>query len=117
MGFGLFIVWDLILTELVRQALILLLVGGAFYVIGIVFFILGEYKPIYHVVWHMFVVVAACIHWFAVYFFVLQVTPENTPTKTAVTGFADSVYDAAEAFDSLVNRTFSQMHNRTLSMQ
>ena len=41
--------------------------------VGIAFFILGEYKPIYHVVWHLFVVLAASLHWFCVYFFIVSV--------------------------------------------
>lgn len=110
MGFGVILVGDLLWNELSRQALILLLVGGGFYIVGIAFFILAEYRPIYHVIWHLFVVIAASMHWFAVYFFVLQVSLENTPTRAAVTDFADSVYGAAEAFDSLVNRTLAQMH-------
>lgn len=110
MGLGVILVWDAMLAEMSKQALILFALGGGFYLFGIIFFILGEIRPIYHVVWHLFVVVAACLHWFAVYFFVLQMTPENTPTKVAVTDFADSVYDAAEALDSLVNRTLAQMH-------
>jgi channel protein (hemolysin III family) len=29
--------------------------GGGAYVVGIVFFIWGQYRPIYHSVWHLFV--------------------------------------------------------------
>jgi predicted membrane channel-forming protein YqfA (hemolysin III family) len=105
MGFGVFLVWDILVAELSRQALTLLFLGGLLYIVGIVFFILGnEYKPIYHVIWHIFVVAAATIHWFAVYFFVLQVSRiENSPTKAAVNDFVDSV----EAAANLMNRTFA----------
>jgi hypothetical protein len=106
MGSGLFLVWDILVAELSRQALVLLMAGGLVYLIGILFFLLGnEYKPIFHVIWHLFVIVAATIHWFAVYFFVLQVSSvENSATKAAVNDFVDSM----EAAASLMNRTFVQ---------
>jgi hypothetical protein len=42
------------------------------HIAGIPFFLLGEIKPIYHVVWHMFVILGAALHWFAVYFYILE---------------------------------------------
>jgi channel protein (hemolysin III family) len=71
MGFGLFSVWPAVVASLTTTALNLLILGGAAYVFGIVFFILGEYKPIYHVIWHLFVVLGAVLHWFDVYFFIV----------------------------------------------
>lgn len=35
--------------------------------LGIGFYILGEYRPIYHVIWHVCVTIAATLHWFAIY--------------------------------------------------
>lgn len=107
MGFGIVLVWDLLITELSRQALILLFLGAGCYLTGIIFFIMGiEYRPIYHAVWHIFVVVAATLHWFAIYFFVLQASgTEDSPTKLAVNDFVDSVSAAAEA----INRTLSHI--------
>lgn len=72
MGFGLIFVWSTITTTLAGPAFNLLALGGAAYVIGIIFFVLGQYKPIYHVVWHLFVVLAAAIHWFDVYFYIVN---------------------------------------------
>ena len=39
--------------------------------------------PIYHVVFHMFVLVAACIHWFMVYYYILpmDITSCATPIE------------------------------------
>jgi len=31
-----------------------------------------QVEPIFHVVWHMFVVLVATTHWFAVYFYILH---------------------------------------------
>ena len=70
MGFGLVLVWPIISTTLSPIELNLLLMGGAAYVVGIVFFVLGEYKPIYHTIWHLFVVLGASLHWFDIYFFI-----------------------------------------------
>ena len=56
------------------RGLFMLLFGGAAYIFGVTFFILGEYKPIYHTVWHCFVMLAAAIHWFAIYWYILPLT-------------------------------------------
>ena len=70
MGFGLVLVWPIITVTLSTIAMRLLLLGGAAYVVGIVFFVLGEYKPIYHTIWHLFVVLGASLHWFDIYFYI-----------------------------------------------
>ena len=51
MGFGLVFVWDHVLPNLGFEGFVLLLGGGAAYVVGIVFYILGEVRPIFHVIW------------------------------------------------------------------
>lgn len=95
MGLGIFLVWPVFSTEVSASAVFLCLLGGAFYIVGIIFFILGEYKPIYHTIWHLFVVAAAAIHWFAIYFFIVQTSLENT-AKTAVTDLVDSMQITAQ---------------------
>lgn len=70
MGFGLVLVWPIIAGTLSAIAIRLLLMGGAAYVVGIIFFVLGEYKPIYHTIWHLFVVLGASLHWFDIYFYI-----------------------------------------------
>ena len=70
MGFGLVLVWPIITVTLSTIAMRLLLLGGAAYVVGIIFFVLGEYKPIYHTIWHLFVVLGASLHWFDIYFYI-----------------------------------------------
>ncbi len=83
MGFGILFVWEEALANLDMNVIFLVGLGGAAYVVGIIFFILGEIKPIYHVVWHIFVVVAAAIHWFTIYFYV---APEALPTSPTSAG-------------------------------
>ena len=70
MGLGLFSVSSEI-GLLPAKGLWMLWTGGLAYISGIAFFILGEYKPIYHCVWHCFVVLGAALHWFAIYWYVL----------------------------------------------
>lgn len=95
MGCGFLVIWPTFISEIQKEALWLLFLGGSFYLIGIGFFIAAEWKPIYHAVWHLFVVAAAATHWFCVYFYVVQVSldPLQSPTKAAV----GSIITAVEA--------------------
>lgn len=105
MGAGFILVWDLLLAELSNAALTLLILGNLCYAVGIVFFLLGEYKPIYHVVWHLFVVLAATLHWFDVYFFIVSVdlTLSDSLTKAKVVELVDSMQAAASATATMMN--------------
>lgn len=71
MGWGVVLVWNEMREVLDPNAFFLLFLGGATYIVGIAFFILGERRPIYHCVWHLFVVLAASLHWFAIFFYVV----------------------------------------------
>lgn len=112
MGCGVVLIWHHIVAELTREALLLLLTGGFFYIFGIIFFILGEYRPIYHTVWHIFVVIGAVVHWFDIYFFILQVNFKESDliglqAKAVVTDIVGSVSDivAAATITSVTNIT------------
>jgi hemolysin III len=52
------------------QGLILIGIGGLFYSIGVFFFVKGQTVPIYHAIWHLFVLSATIAHYFAVLFYV-----------------------------------------------
>lgn len=93
MGLGVLLITDIIAATLSYEELFLLFLGGGFYLSGIIFFILGEIKPIYHTVWHLFVVCAAAIHWFEVYFYVIE-TDLNTPAKQVVSAVAEAMQQA-----------------------
>lgn len=60
-------------TLLPPDALSLLIAGGLCYIVGVVFFIKANTRPIFHVVWHLFVLAAAAIHWFGIYFYVIDI--------------------------------------------
>eukprot|EP01034_Spumella_vulgaris_P024261 gene24261-30581_t len=48
MGLGMLTVWPLLVAELCSAAITLTVLGTVFYGVGIIFYLLGEYKPIYH---------------------------------------------------------------------
>ncbi|CAE8689205.1 unnamed protein product [Polarella glacialis] len=66
MGWALLTVWDTFSTLLPANAVWFLLAGGVLYTAGVPFFLLADYRPIYHIIWHLFVAGAAILHWFAV---------------------------------------------------
>ena len=73
MGYGLIFVWTEVCSTLSDIAFRLLLGGGVAYTVGIIFFALGEFRPVFHVVWHLFVVLAAALHWFDIYFYIAPI--------------------------------------------
>lgn len=52
------------------EGITLLMLGGASYTIGIIFYTL-EKKLFYHVIWHLFVLAGAIFHFLMVYFYVV----------------------------------------------
>uniref|UniRef100_A0A6B2LHY9 Hemolysin III n=1 Tax=Arcella intermedia TaxID=1963864 RepID=A0A6B2LHY9_9EUKA len=55
-----------IVESLPPEALMLLVLGGLAYTGGIYFFIIGIKKPSHHVIWHIFVIIGATFHFFAI---------------------------------------------------
>jgi monocyte to macrophage differentiation protein len=54
-------------------------IGGLLYIIGIVFFKSDGKIPMAHAIWHIFVVVAATIHYFAI---LRHLFPSETDDRT-----------------------------------
>ncbi len=73
MGGSCLIIWFDIMDHLPRDYVILLVIGGAGYLGGIPFFVMSESTPIYHTVWHLFVVFAATVHWFGTYWYLTEI--------------------------------------------
>ena len=48
-----------------------LAVGGLFYTVGIVFYVLDRRMTHAHGIWHLFVIVGSAAHYFAILFYVL----------------------------------------------
>jgi channel protein (hemolysin III family) len=81
MGFAVLIIWEEMRAYLPSECLTLLMCGGCTYALGVSFYVLGEFKPIFHVIWHCNVLVAATLIWFSVYFYVMPIDlPDNKIT-------------------------------------
>eukprot|EP00930_Biecheleria_cincta_P046155 TRINITY_DN31835_c0_g1_i1.p1 TRINITY_DN31835_c0_g1~~TRINITY_DN31835_c0_g1_i1.p1 ORF type:complete len:525 (-),score=75.82 TRINITY_DN31835_c0_g1_i1:70-1614(-) len=66
MGWAAVVIWDSFSVQVPAGAFGWLLGGGILYTAGVPFFLLADYRPIHHVIWHLFVAAAAVCHWFAV---------------------------------------------------
>jgi len=68
MGHMCFISYESIIVPLDKDIVFTLMIGGALYVIGVVFFVIESVKriPLFHVCWHFFVLFAAIFHFFSV---------------------------------------------------
>lgn len=58
------------LTYIPFPALMLMLVGGIFYTVGVIFY-LWERLPFHHVIWHLFVLSGTLVHFISIFRFVL----------------------------------------------
>jgi hemolysin III len=52
------------------QGIILIFTGGIFYTVGTIFYVKGSKVPIYHAIWHIFVLLASICHYFAILLYV-----------------------------------------------
>jgi len=73
MGLMIFCVWEKVGSVLSRPPLDLLCAGGVTYITGIPFYILDKKIPIFHSVWHLFVLSASILHWFSIYKYVIRI--------------------------------------------
>ncbi|XP_049544993.1 monocyte to macrophage differentiation factor [Anopheles darlingi] len=55
--------------------------GGILYIVGILFFKADGLIPFAHAIWHMFVVIAACVHYFAILTHLFPVLPPVIPNE------------------------------------
>lgn len=69
---GWLIVFDFsaLVDKMATNGLLLLLAGGLFYTVGIVFYAI-EKIPYNHVIWHLFVLGGAICHFFMIFFYVI----------------------------------------------
>jgi len=73
MGCAVFFIWEDFSKALPSEAVGLVVAGGAAYLSGIVFFILGNTVPIYHAVWHVFVLTGSVCHFLCIYHYVVVI--------------------------------------------
>jgi hemolysin III len=69
---GWLIVFDFsaLVENMATNGLLLMLLGGLFYTVGIVFYAIHKI-PFNHVIWHLFVLAGAICHYFMIFFYVI----------------------------------------------
>jgi hemolysin III len=103
MGCSVFLIWPAVVAAVPADCLRMILIEGAVYLTGIGFFAAGEHKPIFHVVWHVMVVIAATLHWFAVYFYIIHIEISPLPEPFSARAFM-------EAATNLIDNIEEQLH-------
>lgn len=71
MGWSLIFLFNDIINQLDLIGFYFLLVGGISYSIGVIFYIFSLFK-FHHAVWHIFVIFGTILHFFCMYFYVLN---------------------------------------------
>lgn len=72
MGWAVVVAAKPLFTAVSPKGLVLLLIGGLFYTLGIVFYI-WDRLPYNHAVWHIFVLGGSISHFFAILFYVIPI--------------------------------------------
>ena len=71
MGWLIVVALEPLLEELSFGGFVLLLLGGIFYTVGIVFYVLDHKVSYFHGIWHLFVLCGSVMHYFTVLYFVI----------------------------------------------
>ena len=74
MGWAIIAAFEPLQTMLPKEAIALLVVGGLFYTVGIVFYALSKKLPHAHGIWHIFVMFGSVAHYIVVLAYVAPVT-------------------------------------------
>lgn len=67
MGWSIMIIWPDVYPFIPNNALLLLIIGGVAYTVGIIFFALKN-VPYSHMVWHFFVLTGSLLHFLSIYY-------------------------------------------------
>jgi hemolysin III len=70
MGWLILIDYSSLSKQLNINGIYLLFLGGLFYTLGIVFYVIEKYNY-NHFIWHLFVLFGAISHWFCVYYYII----------------------------------------------
>ncbi|MEH7305367.1 PAQR family membrane homeostasis protein TrhA [Neobacillus drentensis] len=72
MGWLIVFAWKPLVKNLSSQGMTYLIIGGALYTLGAIFYVWRGFKY-HHAVWHLFVLAASVAHFFCVLFYVLPI--------------------------------------------
>ncbi|MFZ7943505.1 PAQR family membrane homeostasis protein TrhA [Neobacillus sp. 19] len=72
MGWLMVFAWKPLVNTLSTEGLIYLVIGGALYTLGAIFYVWRGFTY-HHAVWHLFVIAGSTAHFFAVLFYVLPI--------------------------------------------
>lgn len=70
MGWIVVLAWKPLVANFAGAGIILLIAGGILYTLGTLFYVWRSF-PFHHAVWHLFVLVASTLHFFAILLYVL----------------------------------------------
>ncbi|MBQ7793751.1 MAG: hemolysin III family protein [Clostridia bacterium] len=71
MGWGIVLSIKPLARNLALPGLVLLIVGGLVYTVGVIFYVMKKYRYM-HSVWHLFVLAGSVFHYFSILLFVLK---------------------------------------------
>ncbi|MEH7086514.1 hemolysin III family protein [Neobacillus drentensis] len=72
MGWLIVFAWKPLVNNLSPQGMTYLIIGGALYTLGAIFYVWRGFKY-HHAVWHLFVLAASAVHFFCVLLYVLPI--------------------------------------------
>ncbi|EKN70758.1 hemolysin III family channel protein [Neobacillus bataviensis LMG 21833] len=72
MGWLIVFAWKPLVNNLSPEGMFYLVIGGAFYTLGAIFYVWRGFKY-HHAVWHLFVMAGSVAHFFCILFFVLPI--------------------------------------------
>ena len=70
MGWLVIVAYRPMLSRFPRDGLWLLLAGGVFYSMGIIFFVFDKKIRHFHGIWHLFVLAGSVTHYFSIYYYI-----------------------------------------------
>lgn len=70
MGWLIIIVWGPLTTAIESTGIYLLVSGGLFYTLGVLFY-MWHRIPYHHMIWHLFVLAGTTFHFFSIFYYVI----------------------------------------------
>lgn len=114
MGWAVVLAWDSFTSQMPALSVSWLVAGGLLYTGGVPFFMLADYRPIHHVIWHLFVAAAAICHWIAVKEAAQDALLHHSHGSAPVEWWVERFHEVREEIGRLHNETQDHGVYRTL---